>query len=165
MVKSRRIASARAAAAGPGILVFVRGFGARPRRPCWGISRPMRLRSVGRPVAQLGMDPWRAIPARGSLVLSLGRDEQTGVLAVPVRGLPASDGVVHGTGYLQQLARPCWHSSTTRALNSGVNERRRRGFCPMLSMIGHPSGHQPVMMDVRQSGSGPPTGSRSSPLC
>lgn len=91
-------------------------------------------------VAQLGMDPWRAIPARGSLVLSLGRDEETGVLAVPVRGLPVSAGVACGTGYLQQLARPCWHSSTTWALNSGVNERRRRGFFPMLSMIGHPSG-------------------------
>jgi hypothetical protein len=73
-------------------------------------------------------------------VLSLGRDEETGVLAVPVRGLPVSAGVACGTGYLQQLARPCWHSSTTWALNSGVNERRRRGFFPMLSMIGHPSG-------------------------
>jgi transposase len=29
------------------------------------------------------------------------------------------------------------------ALNSGVNERRRRGFFPMLSMIGHPSGGNP----------------------
>jgi hypothetical protein len=41
-------------------------------------------------------------------------------------------------------------------LNSGVNERRRRGFFPMLSMIGHPSGGEPLMMDVRQSGSSPP---------
>ena len=151
MVKSRRIASARAAAAGSGILVFVHGFGARPRRPCWRISRPMRLRERWRPWwRSSAWDPRRAIPARGSLVLSLGRDEETGVLAVPVRGLPVSDGVVRGTGYLQQLARPYWHSSTTWALNSGVNERRRRGFFPMLSMIGHPSGDQPVMMDVRQ---------------
>src|SRR6185312_12689770 len=50
---------------------------------------------------------------------------------------------------------PRWHSSTISALNSGVNERRRRGFFPMLSMIGHPSGGEPLMMDVRQSGSGP----------
>jgi hypothetical protein len=33
---------------------------------------------------------------------------------------------------------PRWHSSTISALNSGVNERRRRGFFPMLSMTGHP---------------------------
>src|SRR5215469_5338487 len=50
---------------------------------------------------------------------------------------------------------PCWHSSTISALNSGVNERRRRGFLPTLSMVGHPSGGEPLMMDVRQSGSGP----------
>jgi hypothetical protein len=36
-----------------------------------------------------------------------------------------------------------------------VNERRLRGFFPMLSMIGHPSGDKPLMMDVRQSGSSP----------
>jgi hypothetical protein len=39
-------------------------------------------------------------------------------------------------------------------LNSAVNERRRRGFFPMPSMIGHPSGDEPLMVDVRQSGSG-----------
>lgn len=42
-------------------------------------------------------------------------------------------------------------------LNSGVNERRRRGFFPTSSMIGHPSGDEPgdepLMLDVRQSGS------------
>jgi hypothetical protein len=36
-----------------------------------------------------------------------------------------------------------------------VNERRRQGFFPMLSMIGHPPGDKPLMMDVCQSGSGP----------
>src|SRR5262249_12091888 len=42
---------------------------------------------------------------------------------------------------------------TISALNSGVNERRRRGFfLPMLSMVGHPSGGEPLMVDVRQSG-------------
>jgi hypothetical protein len=40
-------------------------------------------------------------------------------------------------------------------LNSVVNERRRRGFFPMLSMVGHPSRGEPLMVDVRQSGSGP----------
>jgi hypothetical protein len=41
-------------------------------------------------------------------------------------------------------------------LNSGVNERRGRDFfLPTLSMVGHPSGVEPLMMDVRQSGSGP----------
>jgi hypothetical protein len=34
-----------------------------------------------------------------------------------------------------------------------VNERRGRGFfLPMLSMVGHPSWGEPLMMDVRQSG-------------
>src|SRR5262249_11825858 len=51
---------------------------------------------------------------------------------------------------------PRWHSSTISALNSGVNARRcRRGFFPTLSMIGHPSGDKPLMLNVRQSGSGP----------
>ena len=106
-------------------------------------------------VAQLGMGP--AARHTGPWIACAQPWSRRGdrVLAVPVRGLPVSDGVVRGTGYLQQLARPYWHSSTTWALNSGVNERRRRGFFPMLSMIGHPSGDQPVMMDVRQSGSGP----------
>jgi len=55
---------------------------------------------------------------------------------------------------------PRWHSSMISALNSGVNERRRQGFFPMLSMIGHPSGGKPLMLDVRQSGSGPVVGCR-----
>jgi hypothetical protein len=50
---------------------------------------------------------------------------------------------------------PCRHKPTISALNSGVNERRRRGFFPMLSMIGHPSGGEPLMVGVRQSGSAP----------
>jgi hypothetical protein len=42
-----------------------------------------------------------------------------------------------------------------------VNERRGRGFfLPMLSIVGHPSGGGPLMIDVRQSGSGP-RGARS----
>jgi hypothetical protein len=51
---------------------------------------------------------------------------------------------------------PLWHNSTISALNSGVNERRGRGFfLPMLSVVGHPSWGEPLMIDVRQSGSGP----------
>ena len=42
----------------------------------------------------------------------------------------------------------------SRIAEIGVNERRHRGFFPMLSMIGHPSGGEPLMVDVRQSGSG-----------
>jgi len=56
-----------------------------------------------------------------------------------------------------------WHSSTISALNSGVNERRCRGFFPMFSMIGHPSGAEPLMVDVRQSGSGSPWGMAAIP--
>jgi hypothetical protein len=51
--------------------------------------------------------------------------------------------------------RPIPRAGTTiSALNSGVNERRRRGFFPMLSMIGHPSGGKPLMMDVQQGTGG-----------
>jgi len=35
-----------------------------------------------------------------------------------------------------------------------VNERRRQALFPMLSVIGHPSGDEPLVMDVRHSGSG-----------
>jgi hypothetical protein len=42
-------------------------------------------------------------------------------------------------------------------LNSGVNDRRARGFlCSMISMMDILSGAAPLMGDVRQSGSGPP---------
>jgi hypothetical protein len=37
----------------------------------------------------------------------------------------------------------------------GVNERRRQAFFPMPSVIGHPSGDNPLVMDVRLGGSGP----------
>jgi hypothetical protein len=61
---------------------------------------------------------------------------------------------------------PRWHNSTISALNSGVNERRRRGFfLPMLSMVGHPSGGEPLMMDVRQSGPGPVIPRSARPGC
>jgi hypothetical protein len=51
---------------------------------------------------------------------------------------------------------PRRHSPTISALNSGVNARRcRRGFFSMPSMIGHPSGGEPLMMGVRQSKSSP----------
>ena len=48
-VKSRRIASARAAAAGSGIVVFFHRFGARPASPAWRISRATLLREWQRP--------------------------------------------------------------------------------------------------------------------
>jgi hypothetical protein len=37
----------------------------------------------------------------------------------------------------------------------GVELRCRGFFLPMLSIVGHPSGDKPLMVDVRQSGSGP----------
>jgi hypothetical protein len=41
-------------------------------------------------------------------------------------------------------------------LNSGVNDRRARGFLrSMVSMMDILSGAAPLMVDVRQSGSGP----------
>jgi hypothetical protein len=45
------------------------------------------------------------------------------------------------------------------ALKSAVNDRSGRDFLPTLSMIGHPSGAEPLMVDVRQSGSGSVHGS------
>ena len=48
-VKSRRIASARAAAAGSGIVVFFQRLGARPAIPAWRISRAIRLRECRGP--------------------------------------------------------------------------------------------------------------------
>jgi hypothetical protein len=42
-------------------------------------------------------------------------------------------------------------------LNSGVNDRRARGFfCSMVSMMNILPGAAPLILDVRQSGSGPP---------
>jgi hypothetical protein len=48
-VKSRRIRSARAAAAGSAMVVFFHRFGARPRSPAARISRATRLRPWRRP--------------------------------------------------------------------------------------------------------------------
>src|SRR6266851_1862676 len=52
---------------------------------------------------------------------------------------------------------PGWRTSaTTSALNSGVNDRRGRGFFfAMVSMMGILSGASPLMVDVRQTGSSP----------
>ena len=48
---------------------------------------------------------------------------------------------------------PRWRNSTISALNSGVNERRGRGFfLPMLSMVGHRFRGEPLMMDVVKAG-------------
>jgi len=51
-VKSRRILSARAAAAGSGIVVFFHRFAARPCSPDCRISRATRLRECRRPCAR-----------------------------------------------------------------------------------------------------------------
>lgn len=51
---------------------------------------------------------------------------------------------------------PGWRtSSTTSALNSGENDRRGRRCFPMVSILDILSGASPLMVDVRQTGSGP----------
>ena len=68
-VKSRRIASARAASAGLGIVVFFHRRGARHASPRWpSAGQPL----AGMPVpfaAQLGVDPRRTVPALGPVVV------------------------------------------------------------------------------------------------
>src|ERR671912_1283375 len=55
---------------------------------------------------------------------------------------------------IERSPRP--HSSTISALNSGVNDRRGRGFLrSMLSMTDILPGAAPLMLGVRQTGSGP----------
>lgn len=49
VVKSRRMASALAAAAGSRMVVFFHRFAARPRKPAWRISRATRLRECRGP--------------------------------------------------------------------------------------------------------------------
>jgi hypothetical protein len=141
------------------------GCGRRGRRRCRGIRpgpvprsrRPGCGRGPGRPVRRsprfsrrssasslrpaLVRPPSSLVPASRSACLTHSRT------AVSVRSKSFATWPADRS--------PRWHSSTISALNSGVNERRRRGFFPMLSMIGHPSGGKPLMMDVRQSGSGP----------
>src|SRR5580693_2541524 len=106
-VKSRRMASARAVAAGSGMVVFFHRLAARPASPAWRISRATRLRECRR--------PWRRssawirgapVPALRPFVPGLDEHDQPGVLAVPGRGLPVPGGVAGGTGDLQQLTRP-----------------------------------------------------------
>ena len=54
------------------------------------------------------------------------------------------------------LRSPRWHSSTISALNSGVNDRRGRGFfLSMVSILDILSGAVPLLVDVRQSGGSP----------
>src|SRR5208283_2510898 len=54
------------------------------------------------------------------------------------------------------LRSPCRHSSTISALNSGVKDRRGRGFFrSMVSILDILSGAVPLMVDVRQSGGSP----------
>jgi hypothetical protein len=71
----------------------------------------------------------------------LVRDRVEDALRAPLRGRAADRvGQARVSASSPTDRSPRWHSSTISALNSGVNERRRRGFFPMLSMIGHPSG-------------------------
>ena len=105
-MKSRRIRSARAAAAGSGMVVFFHRFAARPCRP--GLPHqpgdPLAAMPPARG-AQRGMDPRGAVAALGLLVHRLDLRGQLGVLRGPPRR-PARCCVEGGTGDLQQLARP-----------------------------------------------------------
>ena len=96
---------------GGGRRVGDRGLLPPPRRPPGQAGLPHQpgdpLAGMPAPLAaQLGVDPRRPVPALGPLVPGPDVRGQPGVLAVPVRGLPAAGGVVGGTGDLQQLARP-----------------------------------------------------------
>ena len=105
-VKSRRIRSARAAAAGSAIVVFFQRRAARPASPAERISRATRLRPCRCPVAaQLGVDPRGAVPAFGLVVHGPDLRGELRVGAVPP-GRPGQVLVEGGTGDLQQLARP-----------------------------------------------------------
>jgi hypothetical protein len=103
---------------------------------------------------QLAVDLPGAQDVRGHVVFETVGELLVQQTTVPVPEAPDSCCVVVAGAdgsYLQHY----FDSSTISALNSGVNERRLRGFFPMLSMIGHPSGDKPLMMDVPQSGSRP----------
>jgi hypothetical protein len=112
-VKSRRIRSARAAAAESGMVVFFHRFAARPRTPRPAPDSGLAhqpgdpLASVPVPVpAQRGVDPRGAIPALRFLMDRRDLPGELGVLAASLRRLPGAGGVVGGTGDFQQLARP-----------------------------------------------------------
>ena len=116
--------------------------------------------------------------ARACALLKVSRAAFYQHLAGPSRRVPASRSacLTHSRTAVSVRSKslatwptdrsPRWHSSTISALKSAVNERRRRGFfLPMLSMVGHPSGGEPLMMDVRQSGPGSvPHACRTEPL-
>src|SRR5207302_7287961 len=75
---------------------------------------------------------------------------QAAILAGPSVAFGLLDPLAdRGLGQVESLATwpidrsACWHRPTISALNSGVNERRRQGFFPMLSMLGHPPWAKP----------------------
>jgi hypothetical protein len=59
-----------------------------------------------------------------------------------------------GLGVLSRLAAVCDSAALGGLLSAGAGTAAGAGRLPMLSMIGHPGGDKPLMMDVRQSGSG-----------
>src|SRR5215216_7238139 len=106
-VKSLRIRSARAAAAGSGTVVLFQRRGARPRSPGAAQQPSHALTAVVVPgTAQRGVDAWCAVAALGHLVRLADLLGQRGVGDLPGRWGAESLGVVGGPGDLQQLARP-----------------------------------------------------------
>ena len=88
-MKSWRIASARAAAAGSGMVVFFHRLAALPRSSARRISRAIRLRMPTALAAQLGVDRRDAVTALRPLVLGRDPGDQLGVLPVRSDGAPA----------------------------------------------------------------------------
>src|SRR5829696_4236005 len=105
-LKSRRIRSARVAAAGSGMVVRLKRRGLPSAQPGSAHQPGHTLAAV--PVAaaaQVGVNAWGAVAALGRLV---GRSDVLGELLVDaVAGCDVGGavGVVGGTGDLQQLAR------------------------------------------------------------
>jgi hypothetical protein len=104
---SRRIRSARAAAAGSGIVVRLHRRGRRPHKPAARISLATRFsRADGRGGEARGVDAWCAVAALGRLV---GLADVLGELVV---GAPAwrrdvdAVGGVGGPGDLHILMQP-----------------------------------------------------------
>jgi hypothetical protein len=118
VVKSRRIASARAAAAGSGIVVFFHRLGARPATPAWRISRATRLRDCRRP--WLRSSAW----IRGAPYRPLDRLCSALMRGGVVRAqdpLPAGQGpLASGTDPAARLASPRAEGRTASSTGSAI---------------------------------------------
>jgi hypothetical protein len=105
VVKSRRIGSARAAAAGSGIVVFP-PLGRLPAQPGSAHQPGDALAAVAAALpAQLGVHHRSVITSLGPLMHGPDLAGELRVVLLTPAG-PGAVGVIGGTGDLQQLARP-----------------------------------------------------------